>query len=141
MNMTLGRSPQCRSSSTINSGCAAHSAEEAADWILQFYSVYHSLRYVGQHLVLRLQHPLVESAVERLTKEFRVLLRAGAIRQGAALPEEADATEIKHLPRLILDFNRKDYGLLIQLIHRINALGSPSTAISHQPSAIRKTRT
>ena len=100
------------------------SAKEAAERILRFYSVYHSLRYVGQRLVLRLQRPLPDGAAGRLTREFRGLLRTGAIQQGAALPEEADEPELARLPRLVLNFNRRDYGRLVQLIHRINDLGA-----------------
>ena len=101
----------------------AHSAKEAARIILQFYSAYHSLRYVGEQLVLRLQHPLPERAPARLTAEFRDLLNSGAIEQAAALPEEADEPELAKLPRLVFAFNRKDYGRLVELIHRINELG------------------
>ena len=100
-----------------------YSAEDAARAILKFYRVYHSLRYVRDQLVLRLQRPLPARAPAMLTREFKDLLRDGAIRQGKALPEEADEPELRRLPRLILDFNRKDYGRLIELIHRINDLG------------------
>lgn len=101
----------------------AHSAEEAVHHILKFYAVYHSLRYVKDDLVLRLHRRLPEGAVARLSREFADLLSSGAIRQGGALPAEADEPQLQHLPRLILRFNRKDYGRLIQLIHRINELG------------------
>lgn len=99
------------------------SAEEAVRRILAFYSAYHSLRYVSGQLVIRLQHPLAEDAPARLTAEFRDLLSAGTIRQGRALPEEADEPQLKELPRLILKFNRQNYGRLAQLIRRINELG------------------
>ena len=102
----------------------AHSAEEAAEQILRFYAVYHSLRYVKDLLVLRLQRPLPDDAPATLTREFRGLLRSGAIVQGAALPDEADEPELQNLPRLILRFNRKDFGQLTHLIHRINEVGS-----------------
>ena len=101
----------------------AHSAEDAARVISTFYSVYHSLRYVGELLVLRLQRPLSESAVVQLSREFRDVLRGGMIRKGGPLAQEADEPDLHHLPRLLLRFNRKDYGRLTQLIHRINALG------------------
>ncbi|MBI4003614.1 MAG: LOG family protein [Candidatus Omnitrophica bacterium] len=99
------------------------SAKDAARVILDFYSTYHSLRYVGEQLVLRLQRPLPEGAVVRLSREFRGMLHAGEIRQGGPLSQEADEPALSHLPRLILRFNRREYGRLTELIHRINALG------------------
>ena len=102
----------------------AHSAEEAARQVLGFYTVYHSVRYVGDRLALRLQRPLPASAVVRLAREFRDLLASGSIEQTNALPEEADEPHLRHLPRLVCAFNRQDYGRLIQLIHRINELGN-----------------
>src|SRR3990167_5898610 len=53
------------------------SAQDAARVILDFYSTYHSLRYVGEQLVLRLHKPLPQSAVTRLSREFRGILRSG----------------------------------------------------------------
>ena len=102
----------------------ARSAQSAADRIVQFYSVYQSLRYVGDRLILRLRHRLPDGAAAQLTREFRSLLRSGAIEQGGALPAEADEPQLAPLARLILSFNRKDYGRLIRLIHRINELGA-----------------
>ncbi len=106
----------------------ARSAEEAVAVIRRFYSVYHSLRYVNDRLVMRLQYALPERAVSRLTREFRDILRGGEIAQGGPLPQEADEPDLRHLPRLVLHFNRKDFGRLIQLINRINALGVPPSA-------------
>ncbi|MDP3722808.1 MAG: TIGR00730 family Rossman fold protein, partial [Candidatus Omnitrophota bacterium] len=96
------------------------SAAEAVQKILDFYAVYQSLRYVDDWLVLRLQRPLPDGAPEQLTHEFHDLLRSGTIRQGRALPGEADEPELQHLPRLLLRFNRMEYGRLAELIHRIN---------------------
>ena len=104
----------------------ASSAQEAADIILGFYSVYHSLRYVGDQVVLRLMKPLPDTAPARLTRDFHDLIVSGDIRQGKALPEEKDELELNHLPRLIFHFNRKDYGRLVEMIHQINQIGAPS---------------
>jgi hypothetical protein len=38
-----------------------------------------------------------------------------------ALPEEADEPEIAHLPRLVLNFNRHDFGRLRQFIDAVNS--------------------
>lgn len=101
------------------------SAEEAVRIIQRFYSVYHSLRYVKDLLVLRLIQPLPEAALRRLNQEFQDMVKSGTIQQGRALPEEADETDLAQLPRLTLKFNRQNYGRLIQLINRINDLGAP----------------
>ncbi len=100
------------------------SAEAAADVIFRFYSVYHSLRYVGNQVVLRLQRPLSAGSIARLGKEFKDIVTGGTIVQAAALSEEADEPELAKLPRLILQFNRRDYGRLIEMINRINDLGA-----------------
>ncbi|PIQ83710.1 MAG: TIGR00730 family Rossman fold protein [Candidatus Omnitrophica bacterium CG11_big_fil_rev_8_21_14_0_20_63_9] len=102
----------------------ARSPEEAAEHVLGFYRVYHSQRYVGDYLVLRLHRALDAASLRRLNQEFRDILRAGtAIRQGGALPQESDEPKLQDLPRLILKFTRKDFGRLVGLIHRINELG------------------
>ena len=115
------------------------SAEEAAQRILGFYAVYHSLRYVGEWLVFRLRRPLPERATAQLTRDFRDLLSSGTIRQGSALPEEADEPSLKNLPRLMFRFNRKNYGRLIELIHRINELGTSTAATSNMRQATGRT--
>ena len=98
----------------------ARDAREAAEIILRFYAVYHSLRYVDDQLVLRIRRRLPSRAVSQLNREFRDLLADGVFRQGGALSEEADEPELRHLPRLIFPFNRRDYGRLLALIRLIN---------------------
>ena len=104
-----------------------HTAKAAAEEILGFYATYHSLRYIRDQLVLRLQHPLPTEAPARLTKEFRHLLSSGSIQPSGPLADEAEEPELAHLPRLVLRFNRKDFGGLLQLVRRLNELGAAST--------------
>ena len=108
-----------------------HSADEAAKAILHFYAVYHSLRYVGDQLVIRLQRPLPQAALAELNQAFPDLLARGTITQTAALPEESEEQDIAHLPRLLLLFNRREYGRLFQFIHRLNALGTSAAQAPH----------
>jgi len=49
-----------------------------------------------------------------------LLVPGGAILPSAALSAEAEEPEIAHLPRLVVDFNRKDFGMLRGLIDAIN---------------------
>jgi hypothetical protein len=98
------------------------SAQDAIDRIDQFYRRYHSMRYVGGRLVLRLQEALPARRVERLQAEFSdLLLPQGRITRATALPEEASETHLRHLQRLIVDFNRRHFGRLRHLIDAINA--------------------
>ena len=98
------------------------SPEEAVRHILRFYTVYHSLRYVGQDVVLRLTRPLLQGALERLAHEFRDIVSGGTIRQVRALPGESDEPTLENLPRLVFRFDREHYGRLIALIHRLNEM-------------------
>lgn len=101
----------------------AHSAEEATQMILRFYAVYHSLRYVGDRVVLRLQRSLPETRVQQLAQQFHDIIVTGTMTQTTALPEEADEPELNALPRLVFEFNRRDYGRLTECIDRMNDLG------------------
>jgi uncharacterized protein (TIGR00730 family) len=98
----------------------AASVEAAVAEILGFYRVYHSMRYVRQKLVLRLQQPPSDELLELLNERFADLLRKGRIELGGALPEERDETALAALPRLTLQFNRRSYGRLRQMIDFIN---------------------
>jgi uncharacterized protein (TIGR00730 family) len=94
--------------------------DTAVEEIANFYRVYHSSRYVGDRLVIRLSRALPQPFVEELSAEFRDVISSGALQQRAALPAERTDTEILHLPRLIFRFNRVHFGRLRQLIDRIN---------------------
>ena len=51
-----------------------------------------------------------------------VVLVSGGIEQVTALPTE-DEPEIRHLPRLVMHFNRTHFGRLRQLIDCLNEQG------------------
>jgi uncharacterized protein (TIGR00730 family) len=99
------------------------SVDEAVAEVVGFYRVYHSMRYVGRDLVLRLQHPLAEPVLDRLRGEFADIVEGGRIEQTAALPAEANDVHLAHLPRLRFRFDRRSLGRLRQLIDAINRDG------------------
>jgi uncharacterized protein (TIGR00730 family) len=94
--------------------------EDAVDEILQFYRVYHSMRYVRANLVFRLQRPLGDPLLAELNENFGDILSEGAFTLGGPLPEEREETDLAMLPRLIFHFDRRSFGRLRQLIDRIN---------------------
>jgi uncharacterized protein (TIGR00730 family) len=97
-----------------------HSADAAIAEILQFYRVYHSARWVGEQLVIRLSHRLSAKAVADLNKNFADLVRSGEMVQGSALRQEKNEPDIWELPRLILAPYRHSFGRFRQLIDAIN---------------------
>ena len=98
-----------------------NSIEEARNEVLKFYHNFHSYRFVGPYLVIRLQRMLSEEKLDHLRKEFLSIFDPpGEMFQRDALPQEANEPEFAKLPRLCLTFNRIHFGFLRQLIDRIN---------------------
>lgn len=107
----------------------ADSVNEAAGIITRFYRRYQGMRYVNGKLVVRMSEMLAENCVEELARRFAaILVPGGSVCQGVALPEEADEPELAAMPRLLLDFNRKDFGSLRSLIDAINDLPTKTPA-------------
>jgi uncharacterized protein (TIGR00730 family) len=94
--------------------------EVAVHEILNFYSNYHSSRYVGEQLVIRLRCPPDDGQLEALNADFKDIVTSGAIEVGPALPQEGG--EVAHLPRVTLRFERRARARLRGLIDRLNAL-------------------
>lgn len=100
----------------------ASSVDDAVRHILQFYSMYHSSRYVGDTFVIRLRKPLTQEQVELLHDEFSGLLKSGRIEQvPGALEGERDHLE---LPRLVLLHTRHQFGRVRALIDRVNSFAT-----------------
>jgi len=99
------------------------SLDEAVLEILNFYRVYHSMRYVKNDLVLRLNHELPEPFIQRIRQEVADIVDSGTFEQTPALPAEANDTHLATLPRLRFHFDRRNLGRLRMLIDTINREG------------------
>jgi uncharacterized protein (TIGR00730 family) len=98
------------------------SVDAAVEKINLFYRRYHSLRYVEKQLMIRLTSDIDPRHVLKLKESFAdILIPHGNIYLSGPLPSDADEPEFANLPRLILDFNRKDFGRLRNLIDAINS--------------------
>ncbi len=99
---------------------------EAVEHIRAFYRIYHSSRYVKDDLVIRLKRPLKQTDVDRLTDEFRILIKPAGGQGGSPAkivqrgPFEVEDDHLD-LPRLSFPHTRYKFGLIRQLIDRINA--------------------
>ena len=96
------------------------SPKAACEETLRFYRIYHSSRYIGEKLVLRLRRALSRQELEHLSHSFADILGPGGIEEAPMLPEEAEDSEMKALSRIQLGFNRRSFGRLRQLIDAIN---------------------
>jgi uncharacterized protein (TIGR00730 family) len=98
-------------------------AKAAINEIVNFYSVYHSIRTIKDLTVIRLEHPLASADYRLLNKKFKDLISKGEIEPADALPVEKKNNEFPHLPRLKMYFNHQDYVRLLEMIRFINTLG------------------
>lgn len=94
--------------------------EEAVDEILQFFKVYHGMRYVKNKLVFRLKETPSEELLDAINLEFTDILSGGQFVAGGPLPEEKDEPDLASMSRLIFRFNRRSLGRLRQLIDALN---------------------
>ncbi len=97
---------------------------EAAQEIQGFYRNYHSLRWVGDLLVLRLRQLPDGQDLARLNRSFADIVTSGAIRPTKPLGPERAGHDHVDLPRLALRFDRVHYGRLRQLIDALNGVAA-----------------
>jgi uncharacterized protein (TIGR00730 family) len=98
------------------------SAEAAVSHILRFYRRYHSIRFVGRQLAMRLRQTISAEQLEQIRERFTDLLSEGTFELRGPLEEELDEPALRDLPRLVFNFNRRSAGRLRQLIGHLNGL-------------------
>ena len=97
------------------------SVDAALEKIQHFYRRYHSMRYVRGQLVIRLTSQLSPDDIWKLTNQYHdIILPGGRITASGVLKAEMEDRNVIDLPRLVIDFNRKDFGRLRSLIDSIN---------------------
>ncbi len=102
----------------------------ACEAIASFYRVFHSSRYVDNQLVIRLKSELSDRDLDLLNTTFSDILEKGQIERSQALSQEVNV-ELTNLPRLVMNFNQKDFGRLYEMIRMINQLGTSRPESTH----------
>ncbi len=92
--------------------------EEACEEVLGFYRNYHSIRWVGDLLVLRMQVQPSKAELADLNRRFADIVVRGNIRTAGPFPPERN--DHPELPRLAFRFDRFHYSRLRQLINAVN---------------------
>jgi len=98
------------------------SVDDAIDEIRRFYRRFHSIRYVGRLLAMRLKKGISPEQVAGLHETFGDLLSEGTFELRGPLSEELDEPDLRDLPRLAFTSNRRSASRLRQLIDHLNAL-------------------
>src|SRR6185312_14238621 len=93
---------------------------QAVKWITRFYRNYHSMRFVKDLLVVRLNHAPPLSAVDGLNEDFADIVTTGKIRVIEPTAEEVEDQDALQQPRIAFEFNRRDYGRLREMIDVLN---------------------
>jgi uncharacterized protein (TIGR00730 family) len=101
-----------------------HSPEEGVAYVKSFYSTYHSLRFVRDRVVLRLERELSDEVVRALANDFSDLVKKGTVEKSRPLPEETNEPELLDKHRLVFALNRQSPSRLYEMILRINELGA-----------------
>jgi hypothetical protein len=100
-------------------------ATEATRSLLGFFRNYHSIRWVGNRLVLRLKAPPTDAEVQELNDRFGDLCTSGGrIERTTPLPDEVATDDVVDLPRLVMPFDIFRTSELHRLIGGLNALTS-----------------
>ena len=94
--------------------------DEAAEELLGFYRNYHSCRWVGDLLVIRLRREPTGRQLAELNSSFGDIVAGGVIRRTKPLGPERSSRDHLDLPRIALRFDRIRYGRLRRLIDAVN---------------------
>jgi uncharacterized protein (TIGR00730 family) len=96
--------------------------EPAVQEIQRFYRNYHSSRFVGRQMVIRMRVPLTSLQLGEVQTTFQDLCAEGSFSQVEAFPQEQSEPMVLHLPRLAFHYHRRNAGRLRQLVNWLNEL-------------------
>ena len=98
--------------------------DEAVEAVRGFWRNYHSLRWVGGQLVIRLQAAPTPDEIAELNEQFTDLCTEGPIQATEPLPAEVSDRDEIDRPRLVLRLDVRKGGRFRALIQALNSLSS-----------------
>ena len=97
-----------------------HTAEEAVAEINQFYSNFHSSRWLTKDFVIRMKRPVSISALQHIQQTFADICLSGSYVQQGYEGFEHEDPKFSHLTCLSFAFSGRNQGRLRELIDFIN---------------------
>ncbi len=107
--------------------------DRAVQHIEGFYRNYHSLRFVGELLVIRLRAEPTAEEIAALSAEFADICVEGGFETSEPLPAEVADGDHVALPRILFQFDRMHLARLRRLIDALNQLPSAPTEAGVPP--------
>ncbi|MCZ7531118.1 MAG: LOG family protein [Acidimicrobiia bacterium] len=95
--------------------------DEAVEEISHFYSNYHSQRFVGARLILRMERAPGDADLAALSKDFGDIIERGEIERIEATDQERRDDDHVGLDRIAFRFDRHHWARLRQMIDTLNA--------------------
>lgn len=107
---------------------------EACHHIRHFYSNYHSQRYAGGSLILRLRQAPTDGELEKLNEDFVDIVVEGRIEKVDPTQAEVNDDDALDYDRIAFIFDQRQFGRLRLLVDRLNDLASlPETTQIPEP--------
>ena len=97
------------------------SCDEAVDEITRFYANSHSIRNVGNDLIIRLRTGPSDEQLATLNERFGHLVQEGEIRRTEPYGVERRQDDHVELDRIVMRFNQRGYAELRALIDEVNS--------------------
>ncbi len=96
------------------------SCDEAVEEITRFYANYHSIRSVGDDLIIRLQQAPSDAQLDALNDDFAHLVKSGRIRRTEPYAIERRQGDHLELERIVFAFDRHGFAELRAMIDTLN---------------------
>jgi predicted NUDIX family NTP pyrophosphohydrolase len=106
---------------TITSDC-----DEAARIVDGFYANYDSIRFVGDHVVVRLRQGPTDAQLVELNERFGHLVKSGRIERAEPFKVERRDHDKVDLDRISFTFGKRGYSDLVAMIRELNTYVSSS---------------
>ena len=115
-----------------------HSAEEALAEINQFYSNFHSSRWLNKTFVIRMKRPVSALALKQIQQDFADICLNDGFHQQAYCSVEHDDPKLNHLTCLGFAFSGRNQGRLRELVDFINLPHNWAKADSVSTAQVRE---
>jgi len=99
------------------------SIDDAVEEVCRFYRTYHSIRFVGPRLVLRLHREIGDAELAALNERFGHILEKGEIERIDVTDAELRDDDHVELHRIAMHFDRRNWGVVRQMLDALNDAG------------------